>query len=324
VRRWCILLVACVCLAAGVLAQPAKPLRIAYLTGYSAAVDAPLFGAFKRGMAEHGYVEGRNVVIEARWGEGDPQRLPRLAEELGAWRPDILVIGGGAATPPLIAKFSRATPIVMANVQDPVSSGLVKSLARPGGMITGMSDFHAASVTKRLELMKEAIPGLTTVAVFWNPNSRTNAVQLEDLKRSAPSLALRVVSVPVRNPAELDAELRKLKADPGFAIQMLGDFVLTSNIHRIAKTALDLRIPAVYTTRAWADAGGFFAYGTSFEDLYRRSAQFVDRIAKGANPGDLPIEQPTKFDLVLNQRTARAIGVHVPRAFVLRADYVIE
>jgi putative ABC transport system substrate-binding protein len=306
------------------LAQQAKPARIAYLSGYSAVVDQPLLAAFKRGLSELGYVEGRTIAIDARWGAGDPGRLDGLARELAATRPQIFVVGGGAAAAQAILKVSGATPVVMANVQDPLASGFVKSLARPAGTITGMSDFHAASVTKRLELMKEAVPGLKSVTVLWNAESRTNAAQLKDLQAGAPALGLRIVSVTVSNPAELDGYLARLKHEPGAALLMLGDYVLTSNTERIAQAAIQHRIPAVYTTRGWTTAGGFMSYGADFEDLYRRSARFVDKILKGAKPGDLPIEQPTKFDLIINQRTARAIGVDVPRSFVLRADYVIE
>jgi putative ABC transport system substrate-binding protein len=317
-------LVAFAVISAGALAQEAKTVRLAYLSGYSVVIDKPLHAAFRRGLGELGYVEGRNIAIDARWAEGDPARLDELARELAARRPNIFVVGGGAAVAQALVRVSGATPVVMANVQDPVASGLVTSLARPGGTITGMSDFHAASVTKRLELMKEAIPALKVVSVLWNPDSRTNAAQLRDVQRAAPPLGLKVLSNPVRNPAEVETYLAKLKHEPGMAMLLLGDFVLTTNMQRIAAAAIEQRTAAVYTTRAWVDAGGFMAYGTDFEDLYRRSARFVDRILKGAKPGELPIEQPTKFSLVVNQRTARAIGVQIPRPLLARADSVVE
>jgi putative ABC transport system substrate-binding protein len=305
-------------------AQKSKPYRIAYLTGYSAAIDTPLLDAFKRGLAELGYKDGRDVVIDARHADGQPERLAQLASELAAQRPDIFVVGSGAAALVALNKVAGSTAVVMANVQDPLSTGLVESLARPGGNITGLSDFHAASVTKRLELVKEAVPGLKTVGVLWNADSKTNAEQLRDLERSAPALKLAIVSLPVKTPADIQPRLADLRRAPGTALLLLGDFVLTTNMAPIAKYAMDHRLPAVYTTRPWAEAGGFMAYGTSFEDLYRRAAVYVDKILKGAKPGELPIEQPTKFDLVINLRTAKAIGVTVPRAVLLRADYVIE
>jgi putative tryptophan/tyrosine transport system substrate-binding protein len=304
--------------------QAAKQYRIAYLTGYSAEVDKPLFGAFKRGLSELGYVEGRNLVIDARQAEGQPERLPALARELAALRPDIYVVGAGAAAAEAVKSAAGKTPIVMANVQDPVASGLVASLARPGGNITGMSDFHAASVTKRLELMNEAIPGLKLVGVLWNLDSATNARQLKDLEHAAPALGLKILSLPIRKPDDIDGALNKLRGASGAGLLLLGDFVLTTNMKRIAQHAIEQRIPAVYTTSGFIAAGGFMAYGTNFEDLYRRSARFIDRIFKGAKPGDLPIEQPTKFDLIVNLKTAKAIGVNVPRSMLLRADQVIE
>jgi putative tryptophan/tyrosine transport system substrate-binding protein len=305
-------------------AQSVKQHRIAYLTGYSAEIDKPLFAAFQRGLSELGYAEGRNIVIDARQAGGQPERLPALARELAALRPDIYVVSVGAAAAEAAKTAGGRTPIVMANVQDPVSSGLVTSLARPGGNITGLSDFHAASVTKRLELMQEAIPGLKLVGVLWNPASTTNAAQLKDLERAAATIGVKIVSLPVRRAEDIAGALGKVKGEPGAGLLLLGDFVLTTSMKRIAQYAIEQRIPAVYTISSFVAAGGFMAYGTNFEDMYRRSAGFVDRILKGARPGDLPIEQPTKFDLVINLKTAKAIGVNVPRSVLLRADRVIE
>jgi putative ABC transport system substrate-binding protein len=304
--------------------QAPKHYRIAYLTGYSAQIDQPLLAALKRGLHELGYVEGKNIVVEARQADGQIERLAALADELAALKPDIFVVGSGAAAAQALKRVSRDTPIVMANVQDPLGSGLVKNLARPGGNITGMSDFHAASVTKRLELMKETIPSLRLVGVLWNADSATNATQLKDLERAAPALGVKLVSLPIRNRAEIETALLRLRGERGAALLLLGDFVLTTNMARIASYAIEQRIPAVYTTRGWAEAGGFMAYGTNFEDLYRRSARFIDKILKGARPGDLPIEQPTKFDLILNLKTAKALGIEIPHAFLVRADHVIK
>lgn len=324
-RRSLITGLAALVLAHGVASgQGTKPYRIAYLTGYSVEVDKPLFDAFKRGLSEYGYVEGRNVAIEARQAAGRLERLPALAADLARLKPDIFVVGGSAPAAVELKKVAGNTPIVMANVQDPVASGLVTSLARPGGNITGMSDFHAASVTKRLELMHEAIPGLKLVGVLWNQDSATNARQLKDLERAAPALGVKVLSLPVRKAEDIDGTLRKVAAERGIGLLLLGDFVLTTNMRHIAQRAIEHAIPAVYTISGFTAAGGFMAYGTNFEDLYRRSARFVDRILKGAKPGELPIEQPTKFDLIINLKTAKAIGVSVPRSVLLRADQVIE
>ena len=251
-------------------AQPTTQYRIAYLSGYSAEVDKPLLGAFKRGLSELGYVEGRNIVIDARQAGGQVESLPALAAELAGLKPDVFVVGAGAATAEAVRAVAGGKPIVMANVQDPVASGLVASLARPGGNITGMSDFHAASVTKRLELMHEAIPKLKLVGVLWNRDSATNARQLKDLERAAPAIGLRILSLPVRVPEDIDAALGKLRGASGAGLLLLGDFVLTTNMKRIAQHAIEQRIPAVYTTSGFIAAGGFMAYGTNFEDLYRR------------------------------------------------------
>ena len=306
------------------LAQAARVYRIGYLTGYSAQVDKPLLSAFTRGLRELGYLEGKNLVIEAKRADGDTERLERLAGELAASKPDIFVVGSGEAAVHALKKVSGKIPIVLANLQDPLGSGVVTNLARPGGNITGLSDFHAASVTKRLELLKEAVSSLKVVGVLWNPDSATNARQLPDLERSAPALGLKIVSLPVRSAGEIDGALARMKGQRNAALLLLGNYVLTTNMGLIARRAVDYRMPAVYTIRAFADAGGFMAYGANFEDLYRRSATFVDKILKGANAGDLPIEQATKFDLIVNERTARAIGVAIPQAFLVRADEVIR
>lgn len=304
--------------------QPAaKVWLIAYLTGYSVEVDRPLQAAFRQGLKEFGYVEGRNLRIEARYAGGQPGRMDALAKELAAGRPDMFVVGATAAAVSA-RKAARDIPIVMANVQDPVAGGLVTSLSRPGGNITGMSDFHAASVTKRLELMHEAFPPMKVLGVLWNQNSATNANQLKDLERAGARISVKILSLPVREPADIDGALRRLKDEKGAALQVLGDIVFTSNMRGIARQALEYGIPAAYTLRGFAEEGGFMAYGTDFADLYRRSASFVDKIIKGARPGDLPIEQPTKFNLFINLRTAKALGIQLPQAFLVRADHVIQ
>jgi putative ABC transport system substrate-binding protein len=310
-------------LSAGKLLAQAKVWRIAYLTGYSVEVDRPLQAAFRQGLKELGYVDGGNVAIEARHAGGHPDRMGALASELAARRPDIFVVGVASAA--IAAKeVAGEIPIVMANVQDPVATGLVKSLARPGGNITGLSDFHAASVTKRLELMREAFPPLRLVGVLWNADSATSASQLKDLQRAAKQLGVRLVSLPVRKPAEIESAVRSLQAERSAALLLLGDFMLTTNMGRIARQALEYRLPAAYTLHGFAEEGGFMSYGTDFTDLYRRSAHFVDRILKGAKPGELPIELPTKFQLVINLRTAKSLGIALPPTFLVRADHIIQ
>jgi putative ABC transport system substrate-binding protein len=302
---------------------PKKAVRIAYLNGYSEEVDRPFIAGFRQGLAEHGWVEGRNLVLDARYASGQTDRFPKLAAELAALKPDLYVVLSEFAA--LAArKVAGNLPIVMANVQDPVASGLVTSLARPGGNITGMSDFHSASVTKRLELMKEAIPGLSRVGVMWIPSSAPNVQQLRDLEAAAPVLNVSIVSLPIKEAADIAPAIDRMKGQRGAALLLLGDILLSTNMRLIADRALGHRLPAVYTIRPFVHAGGFMAYGTDFVELYRRSAIFVDKILKGAKPADLPIEQPTKFELLVNLKTAKALGITVPRSVLLRADQVIE
>ena len=323
-RRKVVTALAGIVVMPAVLGQPTKrAIRIAYLTGYSAEVDRPLIAAFRRGMADHGYAEGRNLIIDARFAAGDIAALNSMAKELAASKPDLFVVNSPHAARAAGVAAPR-TPVVFANVQDPLASGLIKSLARPGGNMTGMSDGHAASVTKRLELIKEALPAVQKVGVIYNPSSATTVEQLKDVQQAAPRLRMSVVSLAVQSREDLEPLLERASRERTDALLLLGDIVLTTNMQYIAKRAIERRLPAVYTLRQWTELGGFIAYGANFPELYRRAASFVDKIANGAKPGDLPIEQATKFDLIINLRTAKAIGVTVPRAVLQRADSVIE
>jgi putative tryptophan/tyrosine transport system substrate-binding protein len=305
-------------------AQSGKKLwRVAYLGALSPEASNAWFPAFRDGMRDLGYVEGRNLVIDQRLSHGDYRALPALAAELAALKPDLFLTYGAEAAQ-AADKAGRTIPVVFANIQDPVASGVIASLARPGGNITGLSDAHAASVTKRLELLKEALPATTRVAVLWRPGNDSHSLQLKDLQAAAPTLGLAVLPLPVRNLAEIENAFVKLKAERASAVQLLGDALLTSHHGRIAQLALENRVASMYTLRAFANAGGFIAYGADFRDLFRRAAVYVDKIFKGARPADLPVEQAAKFDLVINLRTARAIGVTVPQGVVLRADHVIQ
>jgi putative ABC transport system substrate-binding protein len=300
-----------------------KTWRVAYLAALSREASDAWFPAFRDGMRELGYVEGRNLVIDQRYSRGDIQALTGLASELAALKPDVFLTYGAEATQ-AADKAGKAIPVVFANIQDPIASGVVGSLARPGGNITGLSDSHAASVTKRLELLKEALPGASRVAILWRPGNGSHLLQLKDLQAAAPTLGLAVLPFPVRNAAEIESAFATLKAERVDAVQLLGDALLTSNQGRIAQLALKNRVASMYTLRVFANAGGLIAYGADFRDLFRRAAVYVDRILKGAKPADLPVEQATKFDLVINLKTAKAIGVTVPRSVLLRADHIIE
>jgi putative ABC transport system substrate-binding protein len=297
--------------------------RVAYLTALSPEASNAWFPAFRDGMRDLGYVEGRNLAIDQRLSHGDNRALPALAAELAALKPDVFLTYGAEAAQ-AADKTGRAIPVVFANIQDPIASGVVASLARPGGNITGLSDGHAASVTKRLELLKEALPATTRVAVLWRPGNDSHLLQLKDLGAAAPALGLAVMPLPVRNLAEIENAFATLKAQRAGAVQLLGDALLTSHQGRIAQLALENRVASMYTLRTFASAGGLIAYGADFRDLFRRAALYVDKIFKGAKPADLPVEQAAKFDLVINLGTARAIGVRVPQGVILRADHVIQ
>lgn len=297
--------------------------RVAYLAGLSPEASNAWFPAFRDGLRELGYVEGRNLVIDQRFVHGDYRALAALATQLAALKPDVFLTYGAEATQ-AAEKAGKAIPVVFANIQDPVVTGVVASLARPGGNVTGLSDSHAASVTKRLELLSEAVPGASRVAVLWRPGNGSHVLQLKDLQAAAPALGLAVLPVPVQNVAEIEGAFVTLKSQRADAVQLLGDALLTSHQGRIAQLALKNRVASMYTLRAFASAGGLIAYGADFRDLFRRAAVYVDKIFKGAKAADLPVEQATKFDLVINLKTARAIGVAVPRSVLLRADHIIE
>ena len=303
-------------------AQP-KVARIAYLSPLSADSDAAYLAAFRQGMKEHGYTEPSAIVIDVRYAEGKLERLRALAAELARAKPDVFVVYAADAVTAALAATPNV-PIVISNTQDPVASGLVKSLARPGGRITGMSDFHAASTTKRLEILKETLPGLKRLAVFWRSGNAPHAPQMKDLARVAPRLDIALLPFEINRPEEIAPAFEAMRAQRAGALLMLGESVLTANMKPIIEMSVKSGIPSMYTAPLYAELGGILSYGADIADLCRRSAGHVDKILKGAKPGDLPIEQPTKFDLVVNLRTARKMGIAIPRSILLRADRVIE
>lgn len=300
-----------------------KTRRIGYLSGLSREIGVRWQDAFRAGMRQHGYVEGRDYTIDARFAGGDFARLPAQAVELAALKLDLFLVYGAEAAQ-AAAKAAPALPIVLANAQDPVASGLVSNLARPGGTITGMSDDHSASSSKRLELLREALQGISRVALFWRSGHAAHPKQVKELQDAGRSLGVGVVPMEVAKAAQLDQAFAAMQAQGIGAVLMLGDAFLSAHMQRIIDLGFKHRIVAMYTTRAFAEAGGVIAYGADIGDLARRSAGHVDRIFKGARPGDLPIELPVKFDLVLNVKSAKALGLTLPRSLLLRADQVIE
>src|SRR5581483_64093 len=301
----------------------AKVARIGYLSAASAVNDRPLLAAFRESLQSLGYIEGRDVVIEQRYAAGRSERLPEAAAELVRLKIDLFVVYG---TPAAYAArdADSSLPIVMANIADPVGIGLVASLAHPGGRITGLSDYHFATVTKRLELLKEVVPSATVVAVLWNPRNDHNLTQLKELKTAAPSLGMKLLSLEAKGPDDIAPAFASMAKERTRALLIIGDPTLTDQQQSIASLALKHRIAAGYTLREFAEAGGLMSYGTNFADMWRRAAYYVDKILKGAKPGDLPIEQPTKFELVINLKAAKQIGLPTPPNVLARADKVIK
>jgi putative ABC transport system substrate-binding protein len=305
--------------------QAAKVARIGYL-GPNLAASPHLPEAFRHGLRDLGYVEGRTVVIEYRDAEGKFERLPALAAELVALKVDIIVAGG---TPqPLAARQATGTiPIVFAGAVDPVGSGLVASLARPGGNITGLSLLTPELVGKCLEQLKQAVPGVSRVAVLWQPGGlgeRTDKDMLKGAEVAARALGVGLQIVEARGPADFDRAFSDMTRARAGALTVLPSNMFFNERRRLVDLAAKNRLPAVYPLREYVDAGGLMAYGSDLADLFRRAAFYVDKILKGAKPGDLPIEQPTKFELVINVKTAKALGLTIPDSLLRRADEVIQ
>jgi putative ABC transport system substrate-binding protein len=320
-------------LAGGLLAAPlaaegqqaAKVARIGYLT-INVAAAPHLPEAFRQGLRDLGYVEGRNLVIEYRDAEGKVERLPTLAAELVALKVDVILVPG--TLPALAAKqATRTLPIVFANVGDALTSGLVESLARPGGNVTGLSILAPELVGKGLELLKQAVPGVSRVVVLWTPGGvpeRTGKDMLKEAEVAGRALGVRLQFLEARGPADIDRAFSDITRARAGSLTVLGSAMFFNERRRLVDLAAKNRLPAVYPWREFVDAGGLMSYGPNFADLYRRAATYVDKILKGAKPGDLPVEQPTKFELVINLKTAKALGLTIPPSLLQRADEVIQ
>ena len=305
--------------------QAAKIARIGYLE--TNPVTSPhVHEAFLQGLRDLGYVEGRNLVIEYRDAEGKADRLPALAAELVALKVDVIVASGTLAA--LAAKqTTRTLPIVFSPAGDPVGSGLVTSLARPGGNVTGLSAFAPELVGKRLELLKQAVPGVSRVAVLWQPGAFGERTEKDILKRAEVAgrdLHLPLQFVEARGPADFARAFSDMSIARADALTVLASNMFVSEGRRLVDLAAAKRLPAVYSARELVDAGGLMSYGANLADLNRRAATYVDRILKGTKPADLPVEQPAKFELILNLKTAKALGLTIPQAVLGRADEVIQ
>jgi putative tryptophan/tyrosine transport system substrate-binding protein len=304
--------------------QPKKVARIGYLTAGSLSASSERTEAFRQGLRELGYIEGKNIVIEWRAPEGKPDRLPTLAAELVRLNVDVIVTGGSGATRP-IKEATSTIPIVMAQDQDPVANGFVASLARPGGNITGLSRLAPELSGKQVDLLKEVVPRLSRLALLGRSTQPANAPTLREIELAAGALGLKLQYLDVLGPKDFETAFREAsKGRADAALWLVGGNVASPHRKKIVELAIKNRLPAIYEQRAFVEAGGLMSYGVIFADLDRRAATYVDKILKGAKPADLPVEQPTKFEFIINLKAAKQIGLTIPPNVLARADKVIR
>jgi ABC-type uncharacterized transport system substrate-binding protein len=306
-------------------AQEKTAARIGLLSPFFPSAAALWHRAFRQGLHDLGWVEGQNIIIEYRYAEGKVDILPELAADLVRVNVDVIV--ASISTDALAVRgATRTIPVVMASGGDPVASGLAESLARPGGNITGLSQLAPELGGKRLEVLKESVPALIRVAVLWNPKNPASSSTLSwnEMQDPARQLGLELHSLEVRDSRELDKAFEDATSAGAGAVVITPDPVFAGNVAQIASLAVKSRLPSIFHLREYADSGGLMSYGIDRSDQFRRAAAYVDKILKGAKPADLPIEQPTKFELVINLRTAKALGLEIPVTLLARADEVIE
>jgi putative ABC transport system substrate-binding protein len=308
-------------------AQPAAKIpRIGYLST-NLALFSHLSETFRQGLRKLGYIEGSNIAIEYRNADGTLERLPTLAAELVALKVDVIVTGAGTLAALAAKQATDVVPIVFIAVGDPVTSRLVRTLARPGGNLTGLSLLFPELVGKWLELLKQAAPGGDRVAVLWQPGAvleRTEKDILTEADAAARALGVEVQWVGVRDPAEIDKALSEIIIARANALAVVSTPMIGKERNRVVEFAAKHQLPTVFGFREYADAGGLMSYGPDLADMFRRAATYVDKILKGEKPADLPVEQPTKFELIINLKTAKALGLTVSPALLARADEVIE
>ena len=301
--------------------QPAKLPTIGYLGESTPSFDSHRVGAFVQRLRELGWIEGRTVTIEYRWSEGRSERYPEIAAEFVRLKVDVIVTTGGGV--PAAKQATSAIPIVFPVAGDPVGGGYVATLARPGGNITGLSLQQTDVASKRVELLRDAVPGLRRMAILVNAGNVNAVLELGEVQAAARTLGLAAATSEIRRAEDIVSAFEALKGRAD-AVYVVAEPLVFSNRARIHTLAMAARLPAIYNSREYVEMGGLMSYGPSFPDLYRRAGDLVDKILRGAKPGNLPVEQPTKFDLVINLTTAKALGLTIPESFLLRADEVIE
>jgi len=304
--------------------QSSKVYRIGYLSSRGPEREEDYLPAFQQGLRELGYVEGKNIVIDYRWVHGKRERLPALATELIRHKVELIVTGGGAAAR-AVQRASKTIPIVMAEATSPVARGLVQSLARPGGNTTGLSLRPPEIFGKLLELLTETVPNLSRVAVLWNPRGPASRLGWKAIQSPARKLGIQLHSMEVRSPNDLDNAFQEAtKAGAEALVYTPGAVRGARGRKRVLDLAAKSRLPAIYTSPRWAKRGGLMGYGASMAHLYRRAATYVDKILKGAKPADLPVEQPTKYELTINLKAANELSLTIPPVMLMRADKVIK
>jgi putative tryptophan/tyrosine transport system substrate-binding protein len=301
--------------------QPGKVPTIGFLGPASAFAMKQWTAAFVERLRELGWIEGRTVAIEYRWTEGHGERLPEVAAEFNRLKVDVIVTTGSAV--PAFKQVTSVIPIVFAIANDPVGSGLVESISRPGGNVTGLSILAADLGGKRLEILREVIPGLSRLATLGDAANLVTASEASQVQKAAQILGVEIVRPEIRRAEDIAPAIEALKGRTD-ALYVQSDPLMNTNRAQISILALGARLPTLSGIRDYVEAGGLMSYGPNFPDIFRRTADYVDKILRGAKPADLPIQQPTKFDLVVNQTTARALGLKLPETFLLRADEVLE
>jgi putative ABC transport system substrate-binding protein len=303
--------------------SPARTPRVGVLSGGSAATSAARNEALRQGLRELGYVEGKSIVLDYRYADGRGERLAALAAELVRLNADVIVTSGDHPIR-AVRQATQTIPIVVAVAGDLVGPGHAASLARPGGNITGFTTAGPEAGVKRLELLKAAVLSVSRIGVLWNPSNVVNVAALKEMKVAASTLGVQLLPLDVSRPDDLDGAFRAASRERTESLIVFADTVLVTHRARIVDFAARNRLPAMYSNQDYMDAGGLMFYGPSVADMYRRSASYVDKILKGAKASDLPIEQPTKFELMINLKTAGAMGLTIPQSLLLRADQVIQ